>query len=344
MAQAEEVGDRENKHVSLQMSNFPGDLLQRFISVNQFPVKLEESREDVEEIELSLVFSLNGQFGVDRKANKLKRSSSISDFANPVRDGDFMCKLPIAYTPIIRTCSLPTETEEEWSRRKELQTLRRMEGKRKLSEKQRISKAVWERSRAFGEEIYEDDNLPEVVNGNHQIEQGAKALNGFPNLVNPSLGMLACGLELNGEEGSGLVHGGLEKLPPSLPPAPAPAPAPAPSSQGSIGSQGTGSSGISESESLLHRGISKLIEARSPGSAPISTASEQKTPVTRETPISRNSGKVTAAAKGNRSSKIESADKGRNVLKDMPCVSTKGYGPNSKRIDVFFTDTERERK
>ncbi|KAJ7974307.1 ninja-family protein AFP3-like [Quillaja saponaria] len=322
----------------MQMGNVPRDLFQRFISMNHFPVKLDEPSEDTKGIELSLGLSLNGQFGIDPRANKLKRSSSISDFANPLRDEDAICKIPMAYTPLIRTCSLPTETEEEWRKRKELQTVRRMEAKRKRSEKQRTSKVFRERSRAFGEEIYEDGKRPKMVNGIHELEQGEDALNQFNNLATQSSGMLAYGLEFNGEKGSGLIHGGFQRLPSSLPPAPAPAP----SSQGSIGSQGTGSSGISESESLPHQGLNKFVEARSPGGAPSSTVSEQKSRVTPQTTISRNASKIiTAAAKKNQSSNIVSPDKEtkdtvRNVLEDMPSVSTKGDGPNGKRVDGFL--------
>ena len=43
----------------------------------------------------------------------------------------------------------------------------------------------------------------------------------------------------------------------------------------------------------------------------------------------------------NQSNKATDADKGakeivRNVLEDMPCVSTKGDGPNGKRIEGFL--------
>jgi hypothetical protein len=44
------------------------------------------------------------------------------------------------YSTLVRSSSLPTETEEEWRKRKELQTLRRMEAKRRRSEKQKVPK------------------------------------------------------------------------------------------------------------------------------------------------------------------------------------------------------------
>ncbi|KAI8015937.1 Ninja-family protein AFP3 [Camellia lanceoleosa] len=39
------------------------------------------------------------------------------------------------YAPLIRTCSLPTETEEEWRKRKEIQSMRRVEAKTKRLKK-----------------------------------------------------------------------------------------------------------------------------------------------------------------------------------------------------------------
>ncbi|KAE8689262.1 Ninja-family protein AFP3 [Hibiscus syriacus] len=97
----------------------------------------QEEEEEEEEIELSLGLSLNGRFGVDPRAKKLKRSSSIPDFINN---------------------STEKTTEEEWRKRKELQCLRRMEAKRKRSEKQKNLKAVRDRRRGgCGEENCEDD-------------------------------------------------------------------------------------------------------------------------------------------------------------------------------------------
>ena len=101
----------------------PRDLLQRFMSKKQ---KSSVEAGEVE-IELDLGLSLNGRFGVDplAKTRLLTRSSSIPDLV--VNGGR---------TELSRTCSLPVETEE-WRKRKELQSLRRLEAKRKRSEKQR---------------------------------------------------------------------------------------------------------------------------------------------------------------------------------------------------------------
>ncbi|KAK9741207.1 hypothetical protein RND81_03G088800 [Saponaria officinalis] len=87
-----------------------------------------------EEIELTLGLSLNGKFGVDPiRTNNLKRSSSVINETT---------RFEVETTPwwggeaLERTCSLPVDVEEA-RRRKDLQTVRRREAKRRLSKKQR---------------------------------------------------------------------------------------------------------------------------------------------------------------------------------------------------------------
>lgn len=131
------------------------NLLLSFMSTNFEPIKGEQEEDDGEELELSLGLSLNGRFGVDPKAKKLTRSSSISDFINPSRENGYSFVVPMMGSNgcnLVRACSLPTETEE-WRKRKEIQTLRRMEAKRKRSEKQRNLKGVKDKShKGFGGE------------------------------------------------------------------------------------------------------------------------------------------------------------------------------------------------
>ncbi|KAG0460201.1 hypothetical protein HPP92_023329 [Vanilla planifolia] len=83
-------------------------------------------RGDSEDIELGL--TLGGCFGSHRREiNGLVRFASIP----AVLPRDLVTMEPLA-----RTCSLPSETEEELMRRKELQILKRMEAKRKREEKE----------------------------------------------------------------------------------------------------------------------------------------------------------------------------------------------------------------
>ncbi|KAL0737777.1 hypothetical protein Bca4012_013987 [Brassica carinata] len=190
------------------------DLLQSFMSKKNKNMSVDDG--DVE-VELDLGLSLNGRFGVDplAKTRLLTRSSSIPDFV--VNDDRSV---------LSRTCSLPVETEE-WRKRKQLQSLRRLEAKRKRSEKQRNVRVLREKHKAGGEE--------KIVE------------------------------------------------------------------EGSIGSSGSGSSGLSELDTApppppVQATTNKTIE-KSPSSA---------------------------------------AHTARNIIEDMPCVSTTGDGPNGKKIDGFL--------
>ncbi|KAM0058696.1 putative ethylene-responsive binding factor-associated repression, Ninja family [Helianthus debilis subsp. tardiflorus] len=144
------MGDRtsnEMENLSLQTkSPTPRDLLQRF-------TKSSDPDEDIgsgsgEEVELNLGLSLGGRFGVDKNNNnKLLRSSSIAAILPVARDDDVLSGghenlspgpgPGRGYSGLIRTSSLPVETEEEWRKRKELQSLRRLAAKRRRSEKQK---------------------------------------------------------------------------------------------------------------------------------------------------------------------------------------------------------------
>ncbi|XP_015584566.1 ninja-family protein AFP2 isoform X2 [Ricinus communis] len=130
---------RTMESLSLEINKYPRDLLQRFMSNDSQQLKTSEGEEDnTEEIELNLGLSLGGRFGVDKTSKKLTRSSSIAGSIPLVRDHDaFNTQPAVSYPLLIRTSSLPTETEEEWRKRKEMQTLRRMEAKRRRSEKQK---------------------------------------------------------------------------------------------------------------------------------------------------------------------------------------------------------------
>ena len=127
--------------LSLETNRFPRDLLQRFMASNnqsQFTSMCKEE-DEIEEIELNLGLSLGGRFGVDKsEKKKLMRSSSIAGSITLVRDDfDAAAVHPVLVPALMRTSSLPAEMAEEWRKRKELQTLRRMEAKRRRSERQR---------------------------------------------------------------------------------------------------------------------------------------------------------------------------------------------------------------
>ncbi|KAL6135512.1 hypothetical protein ACLB2K_067740 [Fragaria x ananassa] len=310
MTQTEEGGNRAATRplFTIPVTNFQGDLLRRIVSGNDLSQNdvVDQPEEDSDEVELSLGLSLNGRFGVDPRAKAglhLKRSSSISDFSpvpaaagtDAVREEEATtCRVPRpCVVPLMRTCSLPSETEEEWRKRKELQSLRRMEAKRKRSEKQQrsYSKLHGDRSR----ENFEEDRLAEPINGG----------------------------------------GGCPPLPPLPPP---------PESQGTtIGSQGSGSSGVTDSESQGAQVLPKCTEVRSGSNIESLPKSEKESLVPSQMIKSaENSGQLNGAVQmENHRANSTSPHKGtkgivRNVLENMPSVSTEGDGPNGKRVEGFL--------
>ncbi|KAG6779308.1 hypothetical protein POTOM_015681 [Populus tomentosa] len=352
MAQTEKLQNIETQqqHNNISMfNNFPKDLLPRFISGNHCNHKLNGE----EDVELSLGLSLNGRFGVDpnaKKINKSRPSSIAADFVNPLREngnGSSFVVPNMESTNLSGTCSMPTETEEEWRKRKEMQSLRRMEAKRKRSEKQNF-KAVKDKNR--GEE---DDQSENGTTGNHHQKEFLKSFNG-----------------LFGVAIEGLLTQAEVAPPPLL-----------------LTSQGTASSGMTEFESQPVKGnskatnflachvadcsllnlfwwyksfpersaqqsepgiyvlkfrMNKCVESRSPVSVQSLSECEQKSIIAPRLALAEKLGfPAGVAMEKNGSNKLIVAENGtkeavRNVLEDMPCVSTKGDGSNGKRIEGFL--------
>ncbi|TXG56633.1 hypothetical protein EZV62_017946 [Acer yangbiense] len=231
---------REMRNLSLEIEKYPRDLLQRFMSNTTRGTQQQSQEEDTptthsdEEIELNLGLSLGGRFGVDKNdKKKLLRSSSIAGsipifreigIATPTTTITTNNTPAVMYPPLIRTSSLPTETEEEWRKRKELQTLRRMEAKRRRSEKQRnyISSSNASNSNPKMELSLEEEKQISVANS------GGGG-------VGPPFGMQSWAAAARQVilGGGGLLQGLVVQ----------------PCSQGSVESQGGTSSGTSELES-----------------------------------------------------------------------------------------------
>ncbi|KAL1220052.1 Ninja-family protein AFP2 [Cardamine amara subsp. amara] len=130
-------------NLSLNIDKYPRDLLRGFMSDNGGGIAFHGGETNCEDdetaIELNLGLSLGGRFGVDKTPRKLKRSSSVLDTLpfDDSRVAEMEEAEPENYTVgLARTTSLPAEMEEEWRKRKEMQSLRRMEAKRRRCEKQ----------------------------------------------------------------------------------------------------------------------------------------------------------------------------------------------------------------
>ncbi|PWA89775.1 ethylene-responsive binding factor-associated repression [Artemisia annua] len=118
------------------------DFLKRFVSDEggdgggAHMVKKVKVDDDEENIELSLGLSLNGKYGIEKRRidnnnNMLVRASSVV--------ADMTSFLTVDQTTsLTRTCSLPVEMvmeDESFRKKKEMQSLRRFEAKRKRVEK-----------------------------------------------------------------------------------------------------------------------------------------------------------------------------------------------------------------
>lgn len=280
MAEAEE--NREKRCLSMQMNGFSRDLLHKFMNGNNLQGKFQENSNEndqgnEDDIELSLGLSLNGRFGVDpQRDERLKRSSSISNFVFSGGDDSNGRSLPVgSYTPIARTCSLPVEAEEECRKRKELQSLRRLEAKRKRMER-------LQNVRVVKEKVDLDERREE--NGNVY------------------------------SNGHGPVGNSL------------------PLSQGSMGSQGSGSSGISDFGSQPIQGPGESTGTNTPTSIKPSEPEHGRKQVAR--PPETASEK--SPSKCNGSASKEAKEMFKNYMLNMPCVSTTGDGPNGKKIEGFL--------
>lgn len=120
------------------LANFSRDLLQRFIG-SKNPTGSDPDEEEDDDPELNLGLSLNGRFGIDK--SKLIGSSSIPailpKYVDVLTNNNNNNSKTTSYSGLTRTTSLPVETEEEWRKRKELQSLKRLAAKRRRSEKQK---------------------------------------------------------------------------------------------------------------------------------------------------------------------------------------------------------------
>ncbi|CAL0318191.1 unnamed protein product [Lupinus luteus] len=290
----------------------------------------DNGEEDKEEVELNLGLSLGGKFGVDKyaayKSNKLTRSSSVVGTMPLFHEGEgavsrsLMMAAP--HPLLMRTSSLPVETEEELRKRKELQTLRRMEAKRRRSEK-RVSKPEREGSAGGGGCLEEVEGASAAA-----ATMGLNRFGGSGNVGPPPWMMGAKQVVLGDVSGKGKIGGaGFQGL------------FAQPSSQGSVDSQGGSSSSVSEMESRPFLGASSCGEARSPASnqslQELQSGHDAIGSLLTNENITRTSGVAEMENPSERPPPAQNIRReiGTNSLENMPCVFTKGNGPNGRRIE-----------
>lgn len=283
MGEATKGETSEIEHLSAQTSGYPIDLLQRFSAGNHRPTEFAARTEDAGEIELNLGLSLGGYFGVGPKEKNLIRSSSVAGLTSLFRDDEVSTPPPVSSPGITRTCSLPTEAEEELTKRKQLQSLRRMEAKRKRLEKQRSFRAGKYRTFMEGsceqEKRVEEEGLKAMdLKGKVEGSAGCPGSTGSASATEQQQYMVANGLYASLAPPFPLPAWVAPTRGASLPPgfdiktngkgnvlaaaAAALRGFPPSSSQGSLGShsQGSSSSGISEFESLHVQGTSFFLK------------------------------------------------------------------------------------
>ncbi|XP_016504643.1 ninja-family protein AFP2 [Nicotiana tabacum] len=324
----------EMENFSMESSRFSRDLLQRFMGSSSSRAKDEDEENDEGELELNLGLSLGGRFGVDKSCNnKLIRSSSVAACLPIVRDDDALTSSPPVSYPasLVRTSSLPVETEEEWRKRKELQTLRRMEAKRRRSEKQRNLRGG-DKESAGGSVEDEKREIEVNLKGKLEKEQYLATAKKFGLSVSPTLAAVARqgslgggGMDLAMGKGKGSYSGSKKQGQGQL------------GSQGSVESQGGGgsSSSMSELESKPPQGSGELSPAiihslQGGGSQDVASSGSKMKEI-----VNRLSGGDMDSSPSKRldAAKRQAKETGANALGDMPCVFTKGDGPNGRRVD-----------
>uniref|UniRef100_A0A7C9D520 Ninja-family protein n=1 Tax=Opuntia streptacantha TaxID=393608 RepID=A0A7C9D520_OPUST len=328
---------REMESLSLEISKYPKDLLQ--LAPNQSSSSSstrrrfgepqvggdEDEDEDDDGLNLGLGLSLGGKFGVDKSHKGLKRSSSIIGTMPLIREDDRVAPPAAAAAAhtLVRTSSLPLETEEEWRKRKEMQTLRRMEAKRRRFEKQRVLKEGGGGGEEKGVESVsfrgrlerEQQNLgiTHKFGGSSTGESGGSA---SPKVEvkwrRTTFGSLQGFLMAQAQQGC---------------------------SQGSGESQGGSSSGASELESRIHQGSSNSGDAKSPSS--IHSAQEWGSqdimgfPGPKIESTGRSGGpEPESSAKQRESTENKRREAGGGGgMEDMPCVFTIGDGPHGRKVE-----------
>ncbi|KAE8694372.1 Ninja-family protein AFP3 [Hibiscus syriacus] len=216
--------------------------------------------------------------------------------------------------------SLNGRVEEEWRKRKELQSLRRLEANRKRCAKQNNLKALKDRNReGFGEE---DKREEACNNGGSQGSIGSQ-----------------------GSGSSGISE--LESQPPQdfpvldIPPSSCEDEIPLSHLKNGPWQFLVIMELLRKPKSRQETGTYKCPRSRSPACVQSATQTDQKPNIIPGKILTQNSGNLAGIIPRNQHNQPEIDEKSvkatvRNIMEDMPCVSTTGDGPNGKRIEGFL--------
>ncbi|CAL9152740.1 unnamed protein product [Musa hybrid cultivar] len=270
----------------LGMERSARDFLRRFVGNGYGDETTEVTEGDSDEIELSLGLSLGGCFGADPKGKKLVRSSSIASFTSLPWEPEFPVVPAAALT---RTSSLPTETEEERRKRKEMQSFKRLEAKRKRLERRN---SIRSGAAKAGEKPDEE------VTGSMAAAVADHVAGARDGVTPPGLPAWTVG-------GSKRAAARPVDVPGNFPPI----------SHGSLGSQGSSTAGACALGNRVPQGFG-MTETKN-SSMIHSVGNETST--------------KQVAVRANGIKEME-----RKMMEKMPFVSTRGDGPNGRRIEGFL--------
>ncbi|CAL9756008.1 unnamed protein product [Musa acuminata subsp. burmannicoides] len=279
----------------LGMERSARDFLRRFVGNGYGDETTEVTEGDSDEIELSLGLSLGGCFGADPKGKKLVRSSSIASFTSLPWEPEFPVVPAAALT---RTSSLPTETEEERRKRKEMQSFKRLEAKRKRLERRN---SIRSGAAKAGEKPDEE------VTGS-MATAAADHVAGARNGVTPP------GLPAWTVGGSKRAAARPVDVPGNFPPI----------SHGSLGSQGSSTAGACALGNRAPQGIESTLTT-----LVILFSQTKNSSMIHSVGNETSTKQVAVRAKG-----IKEME--RKMMEKMPFVSTRGDGPNGRRIEGFL--------
>ncbi|KAG0500721.1 hypothetical protein HPP92_000793 [Vanilla planifolia] len=282
-----EMADQETEELP-----YPRDFLQRFAgsrcgeeSHPSYGNARDTTSQDSGDTELSLGLSLGGCFAVGPRETRLVRSSSTETFSVFGNEREFT----VAPAGLVRTCSLPVEAEEEHRKRKEMQSLKRLEAKRKRSEKRNGSRSP-SATAVVDKKVEKKD------------EAGFTKMNGYAPPRFP-MGPVGDRSEVEQSRRGTLWRSSSDFDGRSV--------------EGCEGSDLSNSSTISSNPDMLRK----------------STAAAPLPPLLRSL---KSLQEDVQASKKMTESTNQSRDMGTNMMDEMPCVSTKGDGPNGRRIEGFL--------